>query len=137
MKIKYFTALFSVMFLLAFTVIGAQDRVLIKPGTKNWLDTNMYFTCDFVKKPVLGVSVLRLQVFDKTGSRNNDFKITALSGMPGMRMHDTEETNIKQNKKGDYLYPIDVVMPGNWEIKINVYKKQANVFPGVIKFEVK
>jgi len=67
-----------------------------------------------------------------------EYSINAISGMPSMSgMHDTPETNFKLNKKGDYLFPVDVVMPGTWQVSLKIFKDKKPVSSGVILFDVK
>jgi hypothetical protein len=136
MRIKKHYIFLALLFI-SITGYSAQERGVIKQGDKYWIGYGTYFTCSFVKKPVLGISILRVQIFDKNGNRNNDYNITGMSGMPAMHAHDYPETEFKQNKKYDYIFPVNIVMPGEWEVKIKITKKQIYVFRGIIKFEVK
>ena len=57
--------------------------------------------------------------------------------MPSMRgAHDSGEVPFKLNKKGDYLLPVNVVMPGEWEVKLVFMKDKEPVFRGRITFKV-
>jgi hypothetical protein len=50
--------------------------------------------------------------------------------------HDTAEKAFVLNKKGDYLLPVDVVMPGVWEVHVFIYRGDTLIYHGVIPFEV-
>jgi hypothetical protein len=109
------------------------------PGTgkKCWIGDNIYFTWKFDKKPKLGTAILKVQLFDKTGARITSLDVVGISGMPSMgSAHDSGEVPFKLNKKGDYLLPVNVVMPGEWEVKLVFLKDKTPVFRGRITFKV-
>jgi hypothetical protein len=57
--------------------------------------------------------------------------------MPEMKgAHDSGEVPFKLNKKGDYLLPVNVVMPGEWEVKLVFLKGKEPVYRGRITFKV-
>lgn len=93
-------------------------------GKKIQLDENTHFIYKFDKKPKMGTSVLKVQIFDQKGKRDTTLAITGYSGMPSMKGAHDAEAVFKQNKKGDYLLPVNFVMPGEWEIKLT-FKKRA------------
>jgi hypothetical protein len=106
-------------------------------GKKCWIGDSMYFTYKFDKKPKLGTAILKIQLFDKDGKRLTSMGITGMSDMPTMRgAHDSGEVPFKLNKKGDYLLPVNVVMPGEWEVKLIFLKDKAPVLRGRITFKV-
>ncbi|WP_417911551.1 FixH family protein [Candidatus Electronema sp. TJ] len=95
------------------------------------------FVYKFDKKPQLGVSILKLQVTDKAGGQVTALKITGDSGMPSMRgHHDSGPVEFKLNKKGDYLLPVDVVMPGGWDVRLEFSKDGQVIYRGSINFDV-
>jgi hypothetical protein len=94
------------------------------------------FTWQFNKKPQLGLVILKIKLLDKDGRLDTSLKITGDSGMPSMSHHDTGEKDFKLNKKGDYLLPVDVVMPGEWAVKVVFYKEREVIYRGIIKFDV-
>ena len=106
-------------------------------GKKCSIGDSMYFTYKFGKKPKLGTAILKVQLFDKTGARVTSLDIVGMSDMPAMRgAHDSGEMAFKLNKKGDYLLPVNVVMPGEWEVKLVFMKDKSPVFRGRITFKV-
>jgi hypothetical protein len=57
--------------------------------------------------------------------------------MPSMSgAHDSGEVQFKLNRKGDYLLPVDIVMPGQWEIRLVFSSKKEVIFRGSFKFDV-
>jgi hypothetical protein len=107
------------------------------PGKKCWIGDSLYFTYKFDKKPKLGTAILKVQLFDKKGARVTSLDVVGMSDMPAMRgAHDSGEVPFKLNKKGDYLLPVNVVMPGEWEVKIVFMNGKVPVFRGRFTFKV-
>jgi hypothetical protein len=116
---------------------AASDvSVLPGEGKKIWIGKDYYFTYQFDKKPQLGTVILKIELYDKNGDRNTALKITGDAGMPSMPYHDTGEIAFQMNKKGDYLLPVNVVMPGDWQVKLNFLKQAQSIFIGSIRFDV-
>lgn len=110
---------------------------LAGPGKKIKIDETAYFTWEFVAKPKMGPAILKIQVFDASGGRRTDLAIVGRSDMPSMRgAHDSGDAAFKLNRKGDYLLPVDIVMPGDWEILLTFKSGEAVVFRGRIAFDV-
>lgn len=106
-------------------------------GKKCWIGEEYYFTYKFDKKPKLGTAILKVQLFDAKGARVTAIEITGASDMPSMRgAHDSGEVPFKLNKKGDYLLPVNIVMPGEWEVKITFLKDKAPIYRGAFRFEI-
>lgn len=105
-------------------------------GKKVKIDDVTYFIYKFDKKPKMGTSVLKVQVFDKTGKRDTTLAIIGHSGMPSMKGAHDVTAAFKLNKKGDYLMPVNVVMPGQWEIKLDFNKADKVIYRGSFKFGV-
>jgi hypothetical protein len=105
-------------------------------GKKIWIGKDYYFTYQFDKKPQLGTVILKIELYDKNDDRNTGLKITGDAGMPAMPYHDTGEIAFQMNKKGDYLLPVNVVMPGDWQVKLNFLKDAQSIFKGNIRFDV-
>jgi len=76
-------------------------------------------------------------LFDKDGKKDTSLAITGDSGMPSMKgHHDSGEAEFRLNKKSEYLLPVSVVMPGDWEVKL-VFKKDNNpIYRASIKFDI-
>ncbi len=106
-------------------------------GKKCWIDKEVYFTYKFDKKPKMGTAILIVQVFEKGGARLTNLSIVGNYDMPSMRgAHPSGDVPFKLNKKGDYLLPVNVVMPGDWEVLLVFSKEGAVVYRGRISFDV-
>ena len=110
---------------------------LPKSGKKCWIGEVNYFTWEFDKAPKMGTAILIVKLFDKDGRRVSDLAITGRSDMPSMRgAHDSGEVAFKTNKAGDYLLPVGIVMPGDWEVLLTFSRNGIVVFRGRIAFDV-
>jgi hypothetical protein len=118
----------------------AQEAVfedLPKSGKKCWIGEVNYFTWEFDKTPKMGTSILVVKLYDKNGQRVSDLVVTGRSDMPSMRgAHDSGEVAFKTNKAGDYLLPVNVVMPGDWEVRLTFTRDGVVIFRGRIAFDV-
>jgi nitrogen fixation protein FixH len=57
--------------------------------------------------------------------------------MPAMSgAHDSGLQALSLNKAGNYLLPINIVMPGKWEVKLTFSKGNKTVYRGRAKFDV-
>lgn len=107
------------------------------PGKKCWIGEDVYFTYKFDKKPAMGTAILVVKVFDKGGKRLTNLSIVGNYDMPSMRgAHPSGDVPFKLNKKGDYLLPVNIVMPGDWEVLLVFTKDGAVVHRGRIAFDV-
>lgn len=123
------------------TPSGAQGEPVFqdlpKSGKKCWIGEVNYFTWEFDKTPKMGMSVLIVKLYDKDGRRVSDLAIAGRSDMPSMRgAHDSGEVAFKTNKAGDYLLPVNVVMPGDWEVQLTFSRNGIVIFRGRIAFDV-
>jgi len=124
------------------TPSGAQNQEpvfqdLAKSGKKCWIGEVNYFTWEFDKTPKMGTSILIIKLYDRDGKRVTDVAITGQSDMPSMRgAHDSGEIAFKLNKAGDYLMPVNVVMPGDWEIRLTFSRNGSVIFRGKVTFDV-
>ena len=110
---------------------------LAKSGKKCWIGEVNYFTWEFDKTPKMGTSILVVKLYDKDGKRVSDLAIAGRSDMPSMRgAHDSGEVAFKTNKAGDYLMPVNVVMPGGWEVRLTFSRNGIVIFRGRIGFDV-
>jgi hypothetical protein len=110
---------------------------LAKSGKKCWIGEVNFFTWEFDKTPKMGTSILIIKLYDKDGKRVSDLQITGSSDMPSMRgAHDSGEVSFKNNKAGDYLLPVNVVMPGDWEVRLTFSRNGIVIFRGRIAFDV-
>jgi len=114
-----------------------EFKDLPKAGKKCWIGEVNYFIYEFDKTPKMGPAILKVQLFDKDGKQVSDLEITGRSDMPSMKgAHDSGEVAFKLNKKGDYLLPVNIVMPGGWEVLLTFSRNKVVVFRGRISFDV-
>jgi hypothetical protein len=107
------------------------------PGKKVPIGGDQYLIYGFDKKPKLGMIILKVEVFTKDGKKDTSFEIKGDAGMPSMKgAHETGDQPFKLSKKGDYLLPINIVMPGDWEIRLTLSKGGKVLFTGSYQFDV-
>ncbi|OGS53338.1 MAG: hypothetical protein A3J79_04050 [Elusimicrobia bacterium RIFOXYB2_FULL_62_6] len=104
-------------------------------GVKENLQGGGWFTWKFAEKPKLGSVIVKVQAFNKDGSRNTACEIIGETGMPSMRAHDLS-TGFVKNKKGDYLMPFDLVMPGEWQVVIRIKEGGKEIYAGQVLFNI-
>ena len=108
-----------------------------QPGKKVLLTDGYYFIYGFDKRPKLGTLIIKVEMFTKEGKKDTSFEIKADAGMPSMKgAHETGDRPFTLSKKGDYLLPINIVMPGDWEIRLTVSKGGKVVLRGSHQFDV-
>ncbi len=106
-------------------------------GKKCPINETYYFKYEFSQKPQMGMVILKVQVFDKKNDQVVPFKATGRSDMPSMRgAHDSGDVEFRLNKKNDYLLPVNIVMPGDWEIRLIFRLNGQPVYHGSIRFDV-
>jgi hypothetical protein len=107
------------------------------PGKKVPIGGDYYLIYGFDKKPKLGTLIMKVEIFTKKGKKDTSFEAKADSGMPSMKgAHETGDRPFKLSKKGDYLLPIDIVMPGDWEVRLTLLKEGKVIFRGSYQFDV-
>ena len=107
------------------------------PGKKVSIGSDYYFIFGFDKKPKLGTVIMKVEIFTKEGKKDTSFEVKADAGMPSMKgAHETGEQPFKLSKKGDYLLPINIVMPGDWEVRLTFLKEGKVIFRGSYQFDV-
>jgi len=114
-----------------------EFKDLPKAGKKCWIGEVYYFIYEFDRTPKMGTAILKIQLFDKDGKQVTDLDIKGRSDMPSMRgAHDSGEVAFKLNKKGDYLLPVNIVMPGDWEVQLTFSRTNIVIFRGRFLFDV-
>jgi hypothetical protein len=109
----------------------------IEEGKKYPAGSDRSFKFSFSKKPAMGMTVVKIELFDQSGKPAADLLIKGDSGMPSMKgSHDTGDVDFKLNKQGIYLLPVNVVMPGKWEVKLKFMKDKNLIHQGRIEFDV-
>ena len=108
-----------------------------EPGKKVPIGNGGYLIYGFDKKPKMGTVIMKVEVYTPDGKRNTSVEVLADSGMPSMRgAHETGDQPFKLSKKGEYLLPVNIVMPGDWEIRLTIKKDGKVIFRGSHQFDV-
>lgn len=116
--------------------LQAAQGALAASGEKILLPDGGWFTWQFAEKPKLGTAIAKVQVFDKSGARVTPYEVAGEYGMPSMRYHDSGPVKFQLNKKGDYLLPVNIVMAGEWELKIRVMNAKEKLYEGAVLFTI-
>lgn len=112
-------------------------QVLPKPGAKIPLGPNHYFTYGFANPPKLGTAVMKVEIFTRQGARDTSFVVKGDSDMPSMRgAHSSGDQNFVLSKKGVYLLPVRLVMPGDWEVSLTFVKDGKTWLRGSYLFDL-
>ncbi len=107
------------------------------PGKKVPMGSGYYLIYGFDKKPKLGTVIMKVEVFTDAGNKDTSLEVRADAGMPSMKgAHEAGEKAFTVSKKGEYLLPIPIVMPGDWEIRMSVLKEGKVIFRGRYNFDV-
>jgi hypothetical protein len=121
---------------------GAQKTAYLpmaEPGKRILIGNGNYFIYGFDKKPKLGTVIMKVEIFHANGEKDTSLKVFADAGMPSMggkNAHDTGDRGFALSRKGVYLLPINIVMPGDWEIRLTVVKDDKSVFIGRYDFDI-
>jgi hypothetical protein len=108
-----------------------------EPGKKVQLGDGNYLIYKFDKQPKLGTLIIKVEIFDSKDRKDTSVEITGDAGMPSMRgAHDTGDRPFALSNKGAYLLPVNIVMPGEWEIKLTIKKAGKVIFRGSHRFDV-
>jgi hypothetical protein len=108
-----------------------------EPGAKVQIGSGYYMVYGFDKKPKLGTVIMKIDIFKGEGERDSSFQVKGDSGMPSMRgAHETGDRAFQHSRKGSYLLPIDIVMPGDWEIRLTILKDGKVFFRGRYNFDI-
>ena len=106
-------------------------------GKKVPIGNGAYLIYEFDKKPKMGTVIMKVDVYTPDGKRDTSLEVLADSGMPSMRgAHETGDQPFKLSRKGDYLLPVNIMMPGEWEIRLSIKKGGKVIFRGSHKFDV-
>jgi len=115
----------------------AEYTPMPEPGKKIAIGSGYYLIYGFDKKPKLGIVIMKVEIFDRDGRKDTSFEVKAHADMPSMKgAHMTIDRAFKLSKRGDYLAPQDIVMPGDWEIRLTILKDGKVFFRGRYGFNV-
>ncbi len=110
---------------------------LPRPGEKVVMDPEHYFTYGFNKPPKLGAAIMRVEIFSRGGKRDTSFIVKGDVDMPSMRgAHSSGAKDFSLSAKGVYLLPVQVVMPGDWEIRFSFVKSGKTLYRGSHRFDL-
>lgn len=90
---------------------------------------------EWPEKPKVGDHILKVEVFQGKEKVSN-VEVVVSYDMPSMRGHHDTTGKMKQNKKGDYLLPINFAMRGDWEIVVSVQKDKTEVAREIFLLEI-
>ena len=108
-----------------------------EPGKRVPIGNDRYFIYSFDKKPKLGTLIMKVQIYTAGGKKDTSLEVRADSDMPSMKgAHETGDRTFTLSKKGDYLLPVNIVMPGDWEIRLTIIKEGKVIFRGRCNFDV-
>jgi hypothetical protein len=113
----------------AAVVLPGEGRACGLPG-------GLRFSYRFASRPQLGMVVLKVQVFGRDGTRVTALKVSGRTSMPQMKDMDSGEQAFMLNRKGDYLLPVDIGMPGDWQVVLSFYKDAKRIYRGKIEFKI-
>ena len=101
------------------------------------INENYRFKYVFPAKPKLGISVIKLSVFDKNGDKVSNLSALGAYDMPQMRGHHSSgPASFRKNKDGDYLLPLNSVMRGKWEIFLQFKEEDNIIYEGAIYINI-
>ena len=120
---------------------GAEQKPVFlpmpDPGKKVPIGNGYYLIYGLDKRPKLGTVIMKVEVFTGEDKKDTTLELKADAGMPSMGgAHETGDKAFTLSKKGDYLLPINIVMPGDWEIRLTVSKEGKVIFRGKYNFDV-
>ncbi|HAN04001.1 MAG: hypothetical protein A2X29_01015 [Elusimicrobia bacterium GWA2_64_40] len=114
----------------------AVQGALAPAGDRIGLPDGGWFTWGFAEKPKLGTAIMKVQVYDKAGTRATPYEVIGEYGMPSMRYHDSGPVKFQLNRKGDYLLPVNIVMAGEWEVLIRLIEGKEKIYEGKVLFTI-
>jgi hypothetical protein len=118
---------------------NAQDmyKTLPGPGEKINIGQNYYFTYGFTKPPKLGTSIMKVEIFTRGGQKDTTLVVKGDVDMPSMRgAHSMGNKDFSISEKGDYLLPVSLVMPGDWEFRFSFVKDGSTLLRGAYLFDL-
>lgn len=120
------------------TITQAEAKAfsLVKEGSKILINKTYSFVFTFSDKPKMGYVVAKVEITDNAGNKVDNLELVGSYGMPAMKgAHDSDNQKFQLNKNKIYLLPINVAMPGSWELSFIINDKGKEIFRGKILFE--
>ncbi|WP_306600893.1 FixH family protein [Geothrix sp. 21YS21S-2] len=110
---------------------------LARPGDRIPLDAETSFVYGFTKAPKLGTATLRVEILRRDGTRDTSFTVRGDADMPSMRgAHSTGSKAFSVSSKGVYLLPVNLVMPGDWEVRLTFERGGKTLLRGAYLFDI-
>jgi hypothetical protein len=107
------------------------------PGKKVPIGNGFTLIYGFDKPLKMGTVIMKVEIFTGEDKKDTSLEVLADADMPSMRgAHGTGDRAFKVSNKGDYLLPISIVMPGDWEVKLTIKKGGKVIFRGRYNFNV-
>ncbi|MDR3113442.1 MAG: FixH family protein [Endomicrobium sp.] len=140
MKKSFFCLTAAAAFALFFAPLSSAQKISQikeKQNEQIRINENYYFKYVFPAKPKLGMSVIKISVFDKDGNKSENFSIDGAYDMPQMRGHHSSgPISFQKNKDGDYLMPLNSVMRGKWEIFLRFKENDNILYEGAVYINI-
>jgi hypothetical protein len=110
---------------------------LPRPGEKIPLTAEYSFVYGFQKPPKRGTAILKIRVFTAAGQPDTSLTVHAQADMPSMRgAHASGYRELALSKQGEYIFPAELVMSGQWEIRLIFLKHGKVIFRGSHTFTI-
>ncbi len=107
------------------------------PGKKVPIGEGAYLIFGFDKPLKMGTVIMSVEVFTADGKKDTSVEVKVDADMPSMRgAHGTGDRPLQVSKRGDYVLPVHIMMPGDWELKLTVLKAGKVMFRGRFNFNV-
>ncbi len=108
-----------------------------EPGKKVPIGNGAYLIYGFDKKPKMGTVIMKVEVYTPDGKQDTSLEVLARlrhafhEGRPRNR-----RPALQAFQKRGISLPINIVMPGDWEIRLTIKKDGKVIFRGSYKFDV-
>ena len=140
-KINYSWTFFVLFLGFSFLVMPGENRELLKKigreGIQNKLPNGDYFIYSFSEKPKIGTTIVVIKFFNRDNFQITGYDVQGRSDMPSMGgAHNSGWKKFIVNKMNNYLLPVDIVMRGEWEIRLKIQKDNLEMLQGYINFEI-
>ena len=117
--------------------VAAEFQKLPKPGDKVPLGAGYSFVYGFTNPPKLGPVIMKVLIYDRDGKQDTSFVVRGDMDMPSMRgAHSTGEKEFSLSKRGAFLLPASIAMPGDWEFRFTFEQNGQIVFRGAYLFDI-
>jgi len=115
-----------------------QDGTVLKePGIPYDTGNGISFQYTFDRVPAMGMNILKIVLLQDGNKPSGPVKITGDVGMPDMKgSHDSGEMEFRVNNRGEYLLPVNIVMPGKWHAAIRFYRDGKIIFTAFVEIDV-